>query len=264
MFESTGIDKALQLAAQGCTKLEYTAKPTLKDKKDAQEYFKRAAEILKSVVGLESEGVYETGPKPDPEPEVPLPGVPLNFDGPEPEAFDDPLEAFGGLTPEQQVDWFDTKLSRLVERIGSPVDITPWVDAFNANRPDAFLRLLIAEAKEGASIDIPTDEERAAYLLGLKPTEPEQAPTDENFSSLLDRLESEGLEQGELALKDWKASEKAWKKAWKSDPEDTFRRLRFAIYDRTSISWAIPTDEEMTPAEEPEFRDPLAEEGGEA
>lgn len=100
-------------------------------------------------------------------------------------------------------------------------------------------------------------------LPTLAYTDAEVVPTDEErtqqFEELLDKLETDGLEGGDLALKDWKKAEKDWCAAWGQDPKDTYGRLSFAVNHREPISWGIPTDEEMAA---PGFVDPL-EEGGE-
>ena len=47
---------------------------------------------------------------------------------------------------------------------------------------------------------------------------------DDIFENILASLEADGLEEGILALKDWKVAEKKWRAAYVKDPVDTFRR----------------------------------------
>ena len=179
--EMSGIDKALVLGNAANTKLEYTAKPTLKDKKDSRDLFKRAYKILENVIGLEEEDIYETGPRPDDaftdtaEHSIFLPVVAEAIPAELPPLPAD-LLAFDTWDDTEQTNEFERRLEALRQHFAEDVELDwePWENLMygeEVNRKDAFTRLLVAEAREPKSWDVPTDEERDAWLAQFAPAE---------------------------------------------------------------------------------------------
>jgi hypothetical protein len=256
---TTAIDLALQLGARAATRLEYTAKPTLKDKKDARDYYKRAAKVLDSAVGLEEEDVYETGPRPDPVPEVPAPGVPLPFDGAAAQELPElPLEllVFPNLSGEDQEEAFDSLLSQLCDRSesdGAEVNTTEWLEAFKKDRKAAYTALHVAMREGAEHTSIPTGEEIASWLAQYASAEPEMAPADAEepfelrppgeqqqlFDAALDQLEEAGVAAG-LRRKAWPASEAVWRALWAQDRPKAWAALQRAI---DLYSWDVPAED---------------------
>lgn len=180
--ELSGIDKALILGNAANTKLEYTAKPTLKDKKDSRDLFKRAYKILENVIGLEEEDIYETGPRPDDaftdstDHQIYLPVVAADPEQAPAELppLPDDLLAFDTWDDTEQTNEFERRLEALRQHFAEDVELDwePWENLMygeEVNRKDAFTRLLVAEAREPKSWDVPTDEERDAWLAQFAP-----------------------------------------------------------------------------------------------
>lgn len=266
------LDSALVDLAAASTALERTARPTIKDVEEAKERAKRAHTILDASHKLMSMGIYAVADAPV------SPGVPLPFDGPGPipsvpidEAPEpspaDLLRSWFLWDEAEQNDQFLAQLGQLKE-LEPDADTAAYEATFEEDRTAAFQAVLFALAQAPIPTEFPSLEDVAPWVDSMTP-EPEDEFTtwtpeqrQENFQFLLERLEKEGLEQGDLTVKAFVKAEKLWQKAWDADPADTFRRLRFAVYNRCPLLWGIPTDEEMaTPT--PEFQDPLAQ-GGEA
>lgn len=239
VIPTTAIDMALQLGARAATKLEYVAKPTLKDKKDARDLFKRAAKIMDNAVGLEEEDIYETGPRPDPVPELPAPGVPLNFNPLPPLPAD--LLTFPGLSPEAQVDAFDALLNEFCDR--ADVDSQEWVNVFVEDRLKAFTALHVAMREGAEHTSVPTDEEVSAWMAEHEPApetpaeeEPFELRSQENqqqlFDAALDQLEEAGVEAGQKR-KHWPSVETVWRERWGQDRTETWAALQRALESAT-------------------------------
>jgi len=364
-----GLTRALQLAAEGSTALEYTHAPTVADKKKARDLYKRATKIMDSIVGLEEEGIYSTGPIPaDPDearyndpaqhrielPEIlpeavsapapvevpdalpPMPDLLGQFAelGPDSQdaIFEDCLPALWGSVEHGPVDedplsewakpweaayaesrldtyarmvyalehrkpasyafpddeemstwraqfaqplpplpeelamfdvWededaareFDRRLDLLAEACGELTEYDPWDQAWDADAKDAFTRLLVAEAREPKTFEVPTEEERDAWLAQFAPVTPieedaqagdpaEAVDPSVLFEQKLDELQEAGVSESGLKRKAWPKAAKAWRAAFAEDPTGTLDKLLWSL-TKADITWNIPTDEEI-------------------
>ena len=271
--QKNALDSALVDLAKASTALERTARPTIKDVEEAKDASKRAHSILYAAHKLMSVGIYTVAEAPT------SPGVPLPFDGPGPipsvpiEEVPEPspadlLRSWFLWDEAEQNDQFLAKLGQIKE-LDPDADTAAYEATFEEDRTAAFQAVLFALAQDFIPTELPNSGDVAAWVESLTP-EPEDEFTtwtpeqrQGNFQFLLERLQKEGLEQGDLTVKAFVKAEKIWLKAWDADPADTFRRLRHAVYNRCPLLWAIPTDEEMAATPAPEFQDPLAQ-GGEA
>jgi hypothetical protein len=256
------LDTALVKLAASSTALE-KHKPGIKDVEEAKKHAKAAAEILDSAHKLMLYGIYSVADAPaDPftdtadhtiylpvVAEAPLAELPPLPDG---------LLAFDSWGEEEQMEIFSTRLAALDDRQdealrGKDESFAPWDSAWDADRKDAFTRLLVAEARETPSMALPSDEERDAWLAQFaQPEAPAQDEFDlwskeereENFRLLFDALEENGIVEG-LKRKSWTKARAEWQKAIDADAKDAFRRLTFAVYYRQTATWAIPDDAEL-------------------
>jgi hypothetical protein len=270
-----GLTRALQLAAEGSSSLEYTHAPTVADKKKARDLFKRATKIMDSIVGLEEESIYSTGPVPMDECEARY-NDPSNYSIELPEVANaivadetpllpcpDLVGGFDQLGTNSQSAIFEAAGDDLGARCPSEAGWwAPWEAAFAEARLDTYARLIYAlEHREPASVALPTDEEmatwRAQFAPALRPYpavmatfatwEEEDAALE--FERRLDVLAEAG--DGGAAYDDWDG-------AWDADHADAFLRLLLAE-EREPKTFTLPTDEELA-TWLAQF-EPLAEEG---
>ena len=172
------LDNALKDLAEASSLLEYTAAPSLKDVEKARDKAKAAAKVLDAAFTLMSCGVYTVSQEPsearysDPaEHRIEMPEVAAEIvagDAPaELPQLPEEIVLFDSWDEEDQMEEFSRRLDALDERAeagkyGAYLD--PWDTLWESNRKDAFTKLLVAEARETASMEIPSDEERDAWL----------------------------------------------------------------------------------------------------
>ncbi len=258
--ELSGIDKALILGNAANTKLEYTAKPTLKDKKESRDLFKRAYKILENVIGLEEEDIYETDPRPDDaftdtaEHDIHLPVV----ETPEEELLPAPvdfLRSWETWTEEERKEQFDIHIEALTSLHAEqnpdqedPLDVVPFLEIFGENPLWAFRSVLFCLAQEPVLFTYPDAQDVAAWAEAFN-----AAPVDEDAQSLdqdatfdakLAELEEAGVKEGGLKRKAWKKAEKAWRDCYEADPSGTLDKLLWRL-QQAQIAWEIPTSEEV-------------------
>lgn len=250
--ELSGIDKALILGNAANTKLEYTAKPTLKDKKESRDLFKRAYKILENVIGLEEEDIYETGPRPDDaftdttEHEIHLPVV----ETPEEELLPAPvdfLRSWETWTEEERKEQFDIHIEALTSLHAEqnpdqedPLDVVPFLEIFGENPLWAFRSVLFCLAQEPVLFTYPDAQDVGAWAEALM-----GEPADENtFDAKLAELEEAGVKEGGLKRKAWKKAEKAWRDSYLLAAPWTLEALLWRLA-QSAITWDVPTPEEM-------------------
>lgn len=271
--QKNALDSALVDLAAASTALERTARPTIKDVEEAKERAKRAHTILDASHKLMSMGIYAVADAPV------SPGVPLPFDGPGPipsvpiDEVPEPspadlLRSWFLWDEAEQNDQFLAQLGQLKE-LEPDADTAAYEATFEEDRTAAFQAVIFALAQDPIPTEYPAPEDVTAWVESMTPEPADEFETwtpevrQANFKDLLERLQKEGLEQGDLTVKAFVKAEKLWQKAWEANPADTFRRLRYAIFTRCPLAWTIPTDEEMAAEPATEFQDPL-EQGGEA
>jgi len=279
ILDRNALDSALVDLAAASTALERTARPNLKDVEEARDRAKKAHGILDAAHKLMSVGIYVVADAPA------MPGTPLPFsEAPDLDEMEfqttcepitptpaDLMKSWEGWDEAQREEMFNAhlvELSGVYAGTGAeePLDVTPYLEAKKVDPTQAFQWVLYALDQEYFKPE-PDPAGIADWIETLDEPESDEFDTyteeerEESLKLLLDKLETEGLEQGDLALKDWKKAEKVFRAAWAKDPKDTHARLTFAAYHRPRISWDIPTDEEMAPAN---FVDPLETLGGEA
>lgn len=262
-----------QLLCEASTAVERHARITDKDYEECAAKTKEVHEACKAALVFRKQGITDIDPATED------PGPPLPFDAPAP-AEEEPitptpaelLKSWEGWDEAQREEMFDVQLVELskfyafVTEAPEPLDVTPYLEAKKVDPTQAFQWVLYALDQEYFKPE-PDPAGIADWIETLDAPEPDEFDTyteeerEESLKLLLDKLETEGLEQGDLALKDWKKAEKVFRAAWAKDPKDTYTRLTFAAYHRPRISWDIPTDEEMAPAN---FVDPMETLGGEA
>jgi len=266
-----GLSRALQLGAEAAGYLEYTNTPSVMDKKKSRDLYKRAHKIMDAVVGLEEEGIYQTGPIPvdpteakfvDPAahkiemPEVPArPAEEMTATAATLVAEDalppmpDLIGDFDQLHPEAQSKAFQDGLHQITSGMTpmpGPDAVEPWFTAFEEARLDTWVRLqYVLHHREPVSIDFPTDEEMSTWRAGFTPPpwvpeafrlfdamSPEKA--QEQFSSHLDALGDATQAIG--------AQFQAWEDAWAADRRGTWLRLVIAGITPT---FDIPTNDQV-------------------
>lgn len=258
------LDSALVELAAASTAMERTANPGIKDVEEAKEKAKKAFKILEAAHQLLSFGIYTVTAEPGP---AAAPSTPM-FDPagqPSPEAvieetpalppLPDELQAWDETDEADQILIFERHLTDLGQGFDEAVDWSPWDEAWTADPKDAFTRLLVAEAREEKTPDVPTDEERDTWLAGFAAPEPPAGlPTLpdllngflanhpafrlQRFNDGLSTLLDAAVETTE----DWPVP---WRNAYDENPVDTFTRLTYAVEHRIPASVAFPTDEEM-------------------
>lgn len=145
----------------------------------------------------------------------------------------------------EDLDASDTFAGRLDELAADLPDhvYPPWENLWEEDRKDAFTRLLVAEAREPKSFDLPTPEERDAWLAQFAPateapTEPAADPL-EVFQGLFDKLEEAGVKESCLKRKNWKKADKAWRDSFLADGPGTIALLEGAL-TKSVITWEVP------------------------
>jgi hypothetical protein len=166
------------------------------------------------------------------------------------------LLAWDSWAEEDQTDEFSRRLDALREQFPEEDDLSEdwdaWDTAWDKDRKDTFIRLLIAKEREPKSFTMPTDEERDAWLAAhAQPEAPsgedplDLAAQDELFEKKLDELEEAGVKESGLKRKNWKkTAAPAWREAYKADPAGTLTKLAWRI-DQGVITWDVPTDDEV-------------------
>lgn len=182
------LDTALTKLAASSTALE-KHKPGIKDVEEAKKHAKAAAEILDSAHKLMLYGIYSVADAPadaytdTAEHEIYLPVVARETPAELPPLPAD-LLAFDTWDDTEQTNEFERRLEALRQHFAEDVELDwePWENLMygeEVNRKDAFTRLLVAETREPKSWDVPTDEERDAWLAQFAPAEvPTPGPAD--------------------------------------------------------------------------------------
>lgn len=277
-----GIDTILQHLANASGALERSARPGIKEVKEAAGSAKIAADLLKASETFLQNGIYVICDEPasayiDPAAhKIEMPEVdhieldesaPVELP-PMPDLFTD---GFKDESPEDQKVAFESALEDLdgagLEKLPDVNDWedAPWWAAFDADPIAAWHKLMFSVYhREPFSFEVPSDEEFATWRAGFAQDAPEEAPQEEpdqadqaeeaevlagdckvglaEFEKMLDKLEEAGTEEG-LKRKDWKKAHKAWWVAQDLDPLGTFSKLQAALAAPT-ISWAVPADKE--------------------
>ena len=169
------------------------------------------------------------------------------------------LGLFATWDEADQLEEFDRRLEDLAEGLDAHV-YPPWEQAWEADRLDAFTRLLVAEAREPKTFAVPTDEERDAWLAWFAPAPeaaPEELPVEEvpapptdamqlelRFEAMLDQLEELGVEGAGLKRKNWKKAHKAWHLAFAGDAQVALASLEKVLAGDV-ISWEVPAGKEV-------------------
>ena len=272
-----GIDTILQHLANASGALERSARPGIKEVKEAAGSAKIAADLLKASETFLQNGIYVICDEPasayvDPAAhKIEMPEVthieldetaPVELP-PMPDLF---IDGFKDETPEDQKVAFESALEDLdgagLEKLPdvNEWEDAPWWAAFDLDPIAAWLKLMFAiHHREAFSFEVPTDEEFATWRAGFTPDAAMEAPQEQaeeaeeaevlvqdskaglaEFQKLLDKLEEAGTEEG-LKRKDWKKANKAWWVAQDLDPLGTFSKLEAALAAPT-ISWAVPAD----------------------
>jgi len=290
MSEMNALDNALVKLAAASTALEHHA-PTIQDVEDARDSAKAAGKILDAAFTLMSCGIYSVAESPseakfnDPNDyQISLPEVREEIVAEEAPAlvpFPGILAEFDTWGEEEQLNEFERRLDDLRASLpdADQLDLTPWDETWGRaeNARDAFTRLLIAEAREPRTFNIPTDEEVATWLAQFTDlgTEPEHLVNwhgwnaDEQlvqFEALLVLLEDAGVEAG-LKRKAWKKALRSWQDLFIQDREKAWDLLCKAVEHNGPVSWDIPVEqvveEPASAAEEiPADIDPFEAEGG--
>lgn len=250
-----GIDTILQHLANASTALERTARPGIKEVKEAAGSAKIAADLLKASETFLANGIYVICDEPASayvDPAFHTIEMPVVVDElpPMPDLFD---TDFTGFNAEGQTAAFESALEDL-EKKGFEVlpdvtdwDCSPWWTAFDSDRLTAWQKLMFSiHYREPFLFEVPTDDEFATWRAGFAVDAPEASETDSpkcglaEFQKMLDQLEEAGVEQG-LKRKDWKKANKTWWAAQGTDPLGAFSKLEAALA-ATTISWDVPAD----------------------
>ncbi len=273
MSSMNALDSALVKLAAASTSLEHHA-PKLADVEEARDAAKAAAKILDAAYTLMSCGVYTVAEDPDERKfrdsndytilmpvagevreEIVAETAPAPVEVPDAlPARPEELALFPTWDESQQVEEFDRRLEALAEGLKEHV-YPPWEAVWDADPLDAFTRLLVAEAREVKTFEVPTDEERDAWLARFAPapeSEPEPEPgkaaaiaealgQDQMFAQLMDKLETDGIKESCLKPSKWKKAAKAWNEAYKADRSGTLAKLQRAC-NAIVITWDIPAD----------------------
>lgn len=261
-MSSNALDSALVDLAKASTALERQARPGIKDVEEAKDAAKRAHGILDAAHKLLSVGIYTVADAP-PEPGVPLfkpngsPAVPppptaavesiATLGYTEAEVIPQPadlLRSWPGWDAVEQQEQFDAQVAQIEDDDTRAHVLGVWQ---LGDKQRAYQTAIYVLALDEA---IPEATEVADWVTKLIPDAFDamsETQREELFFASLDKLEDAGLES-DLALKDWKPAEKAWKKLWKEDPSKALRLVHVAL-DKAPISWSIP--------EEQAFVDPM-------
>jgi hypothetical protein len=268
-----GIDTILQHLANASGALERTARPGIKEVKEAAGSAKIAADLLKASETFLSNGIYVicdepagayvdpaehriemlelTGVEPDlPAELLPLPDLLGDFaqlhETAQAAAFEDHLQTLWGKTEHGTED--DDPASEWSN---------PWRAAFTESRLDAFARLTFAlDHRLPITTAFPTDEEMATWRAGFAaPPAPMpdllldgfMAANDVErkvaFESALEDLDGRGLEVNPDDSSDW--PDAPWWAVYDLNPARAWNLLQFAIHHREPFAFAVPTDEEF-------------------
>jgi hypothetical protein len=265
-----GIDTILTALANASGALERTARPGIKEFKEAAASAKLAADLLKAGETFLSNGIYvicdePAGPLVDPAAhKIEMPEVThieLDEPAPAPELLPLPAELAEFDTWEE--DDAASTYSERTEALADVVDpekkldsaLDPWDALWDVDHKDAFTKLLVAEAREVKTIDIPTDEERDAWLAQFASAPEEVAPevdeeaqalaNDALFEQKLAELEEAGVKESKLKRKHWKAAQQLWMDARQADPAKALDKLLLAL-TRPHVTWDIPTDDQAS------------------
>lgn len=294
------LDSALVYLNEAANILEQHA-PTAKQVEKAKDASKAAAKVLDAAFVLMSCNVYEVALPPieerfnDPtEHRIEMPEVREEIvageDAPSepvlPQLPED-LRLWDSWSDEDQAEEFSRRLEALDERteagkIGAYLDA--WDLRWDEDSRGAFVRLLVAEARETLSMEIPSDEERDAWLARFAPVEPAAQPDPEHlvtfragtpdeqiqrYEALLNDLEDAGVREHKLKRKDWKSARAAWMDLFIAGPEAAWNALWHAYHTLScNLGFAIPTQEQIdaaltaAPAEEEIAGDPMDEQEG--
>lgn len=291
MANDNGLNTALYHLSSACCSLE-SSRPGLAEVKAAKKAAKTAHDLLDAAETFMANGVYVVCDEPrgayvDPaQHKIEMPeitNIELDEPAPAPELPQLPEEllAFDTWDDEDAQTTYHSRTDDLAEKVfpdpSIEPDFAPWEAAWEAGPKDAFTRLLVAEARETPSFDLPTDEERDAWLAKHAPapapdgTTPEPSPEEEDamamtqemktageFDRKLNELEEAGVRESDLKRKNWKKAEKAWRAKFEEDADKALDALLW-ILSRAVIVWDIPTEGEMASGIIPERK-----EGGEA
>lgn len=260
-----GLNAVLVELAAASTALERTSRPSLKDVKEAKASAKKATELLGASETFMAYGIYTVTEEPmEPGPALFKPnGDPAVFPATEPEVAEVPptptpldlLRSWEFWNEEERKKHFDAQiveLSRVHQECtgeAEPLDVTPWLEAWNVDPAQAFRWVLFSIANENFDnhADTVTAVNEWAENLGKLPALPEElltwdtwAENDQanEFSCRLVVLRNRFPEEDDLT-----EAFDAWDKAWDSDHKDAFIRLLVAE-EREPKTFAVPTDEE--------------------
>ena len=281
------LDSALVKLAAASTALEHHA-PTLQDVEDAKDSAKAAGKILDAAFVLMSCGIYSVAEAPSKFDDPNIYSLALPVVATEIVADEAPaLVPFPGILAEwdawdeaEQLDEYERRLEDLRVSLpdASELDLNPWDAAWTIDPKDAFTRLLVAEAREPRTFNLPDDAELAAWRAQFAPVVPEYlaawraAEPDEQvrqFEALLQLVEDEGIADGRKR-KDWKkVALPPWQNLFTEDREAAWTKLWNVYHGRKggAIEWDIPADEPAA-EQDPEVEgapldvDPFEQEGG--
>jgi len=276
MANDNGLNTALYHLSSACCSLE-SSRPGLAEVKAAKKAAKTAHELLDAAETFMANGVYVVCDEPrgayvDPaQHKIEMPeitNIELDEPAPAPELPQLPEEllAFDTWDDEDAQTTYHSRTDDLADKVfpdpSIEPDFAPWEAAWEAGPKDAFTRLLVAEARETPSFDLPTDEERDAWLAKHAPQAPEaeittEIPDDEDamaltqemktageFDRKLDELEEAGVEQG-LKRKAWKKAEKAWREAFDLNPDEALDAI-LMVLTSPKVTWEVPAREWVT------------------
>lgn len=260
------LDAVLVELAAASTALERTAKPSLKDVKEAKTSAKKAVDLLGAAETFMGYGIYtvtaepmEPGPalfKPNGDPAVALTPEPEVAEVPPTPTPLDLLRSWEGWNEEERKEHFDAQLVELSrvhqESTGEaePLDVTPWLEAWNVDPAQAFRWVLFSIAYKNFDnhADTVTAVNEWAENLGKLPALPEELLTwdsrkeddqENEFCDRLDDLAGEASSSDEDIITNYDP----WDTVWGADHKDAFIRLLVAE-EREPKTFAVPTDEE--------------------
>lgn len=159
-----GLDAVLVELAAASTALERTARPTLKDVKEARASAKKATDLLGAAETFLAYGIYTVTNEPNPDEKfvdqnnyrIALPEVATEIVAEDP-IIPTPLDLLRSWevwTEEERKEHFDAQLVELSrvhqECTGEvePLDVTPWLEAWNTDPAQAFRWVLFSIANE--------------------------------------------------------------------------------------------------------------------
>ena len=206
-----GIDTILTALANASGALERTARPGIKEFKEAAGAAKLAAELLKAGETFLNNGIYVICDEPagkyvDPvEHKIEMPEVVAEEAAPQLPPLPAELAEFDTWAEDDAATTFSKRTEALADKVDPNKELEsaldPWDALWEADHKNAFVKLLVAEARETPSIEIPTDEERDTWLAGFAaPEAPARAPMTPEEIEAYRALDYDAQEQAEEDL----------------------------------------------------------------